>query len=127
MTDHAPLIAAVITAMPLLMPFYFDYDLLLISVSAVCYAGIRMRERAAGVESLAIDRWITRGWVALYFWLMVNSSVARMTGVNGTVVLLSVVAGLLAYRAGGGARVREPHEIRSNLSASPFPFLTSPR
>lgn len=127
MTDHAPMIAAVITAMPLLMPFYFDYDLLLISVSAVCYAGIRMRERAAGVERLAIDWWITRGWVALYFWLMVNSSVARMTGVNGTVVLLSMVAGLLAYRAGGSARVRVSNATRSNLTAPPFPFLTSPR
>jgi hypothetical protein len=98
-SDQAPLIAAVITAMPLLMPFYFDYDLLLISVSAVCYAGIRLRERAAGIEPLAIDRWITRAWVMLYLWLMVNSSVARLTGVNGTVVLLSAVAGLLVCRA----------------------------
>ena len=44
--------------MPLLMPFYFDYDLLLISVSAVFYAGGRVGETAEGKGSRGIDRWI---------------------------------------------------------------------
>ena len=99
-TDHTLFIAAVIAAMPLLMPFYFDYDLLLISVSALLYAGTRLRDQAAGRHPLPLDRWLTRAWVALYLWLMFNSTIARLTGVNGTVVLLSIVAGLLAHRAG---------------------------
>lgn len=88
-----PIIAAVIAAMPLLMPFYFDYDLLLISVAAVLYTGTRLR---ASIQS---DRSLTRAWVALYLWLMINSTVARFTHINGTVVLLSAVAALLAHRA----------------------------
>jgi hypothetical protein len=90
------LIAAAIAAMPLLMPFYFDYDLLLISVAAVLYAGTRLR---AATDGLAIDRWLTRAWVALYLWLMVNSTIARLTHVNGTVLILTGLALLLARRA----------------------------
>jgi hypothetical protein len=90
------LIAAVIAAMPLLMPFYFDYDLLLISVAAVLYAHTRLRPAA---QPLPIDRWLTRAWIALYLWLMVNSTVARLTHVNGTVLILAGVAILLARRA----------------------------
>src|SRR5258706_10168526 len=80
------LIAAVIAAMPLLMPFYFDYDLLLISVAAVLFSGMRLRATA---QPQPIDRWLTRAWVALYLWLMVNSTVARLTHVNGTVLILA--------------------------------------
>lgn len=37
------LIAAAVAAMPLVMPFYFDYDLLLLAVPAVLYAAERVR------------------------------------------------------------------------------------
>jgi hypothetical protein len=122
--DDAPLMAAVIAAMPLLMPFYFDYDLLLISVSAICYAGVRLREEPN--ELVGIDRWITRAWVALYLWLMVNSSVARLSGLNGTVVMLSAIAVLLAHRAGEAVELGERNS-RPGIAPVPFPFLTSPR
>jgi len=88
--------AAVIVAMPLLMPFYFDYDLLLLAVSAVLYAGVRLR---AEHRPMTIDRITTVTWVAFFFWLMLNSTVARYTRVNGSVVLLSAVTALLADRA----------------------------
>jgi hypothetical protein len=89
------IIAAIIAAMPLLMPFYFDYDLLLISVAAVLYAGTRLRATATDTG----DRALTRTWIALYLWLMVNSTIARYTRVNGTVLILCAVATLLARRA----------------------------
>ena len=77
-------VALAVLAMPLLMPFYFDYDLLLLAVPATLAA----REMIArGV----IDRPLTAAWVALYGWLIVNPHVAALTRVNGTVVLLGVV------------------------------------
>jgi alpha-1,2-mannosyltransferase len=81
-------IATVILAMPLVMPFYFDYDLLLIAVAGVLCAGVGP---SVGRASL----WV---WVGLFFWTMVNSTVARRTGVNGTVLLLCGIEALLVYR-----------------------------
>jgi hypothetical protein len=91
-------VAATVASMPLLMPFYFDYDLLLLGVSVVLYANVRLRQPAAEGTSAA-DRWLTGMIVALYGWLMVNSIVARYTHVNGTVILLSGVAAILLWRA----------------------------
>jgi hypothetical protein len=80
--------------MPLLMPFYFDYDLLLISVAAVLHAATRLR-----ATPTSSGRSLTGVWIALYLWLMVNSTVARHTRVNGTVLILGALATLLARRA----------------------------
>jgi hypothetical protein len=88
------IIATVIAAMPLLMPFYFDYDLLLIAVAAVLYTAGRLQDTEASSE-----RALTRTWVALYLWLMINSTVARYTRINGTVLILCALATLLARRA----------------------------
>jgi alpha-1,2-mannosyltransferase len=96
-------IAAVIAAMPLLMPFYFDYDLLLISVAAVLYANLRLHNPAAHG-----DPWLTRLWITLYLWLMVNSTVARLTHINLSVLLLTALAVLLARRAYAVGRVKLP-------------------
>jgi len=73
--------------MPLLMPFYFDYDLLLLSAAAVLVA----REQS--------ERAVTTTWIVLAGWLVVNSSVARWTHVNGTVILLTALAAMLIRRA----------------------------
>jgi hypothetical protein len=85
--------------MPLLMPFYFDYDLLLLSVAVVLYANVRLHPAGAQAGSAGEDRRIAGALVALYAWLMVNAVVARYTRVNGTVILLALAAGLLARRA----------------------------
>jgi hypothetical protein len=84
------LIIATVCAMPLLMPFYFDYDLLLVGTAAVLFAFTRTGE----------ERWLTGLWIALYAWLMVNSMVARVTGVNGTVMLLAAITFFCARRVG---------------------------
>jgi hypothetical protein len=90
------LIAATITAMPLLMPFYFDYDLLLLAVPATLFARDRLLSDAPPTPA---DRWLTRTWIALYAWLLVNPGLARLTHFNLTVPLLTATALLLIRRA----------------------------
>jgi hypothetical protein len=81
------LIAATIAAMPLLMPYYLDYDLMLLAIPAVLFA--------ADVTTSAPsrrDRWLIGTWVALFLWLLVSPGVARTTHINLTVPLLSLLA-----------------------------------
>lgn len=123
------LIAATIAAMPLVMPFYFDYDLLLLAIPAVLYGAERMgsHKKLTGAKesrgSAALRRTVarrSRGTLAggmpqsdrafadrclmpacwvLYVWLTVNPDVALRTRVNLAVPLLAVVAGALLARA----------------------------
>jgi hypothetical protein len=83
------LIAATITAMPLLMPFYFDYDLLLLAVPLTLYAV----ERISHPECVQPrDRWFTATWAVLFMWLYFNPAVALHTHLSGTVLLLWTAA-----------------------------------
>ena len=91
-------IAATIAATPLLMPFYFDYDLLLLCVPAVLFAG-EVMTRAPGAPGERNDRAILFAWVALFGWTMLNPAVALASGVNVTVIVLAVLASLLIHRA----------------------------
>jgi hypothetical protein len=99
------LIAATITAMPLLMPFYFDYDLLLLAIPATLYAAERIAD-----PSLQLDRdlWLTGGWVCLFLWLFVNPAFALHTHVSGTVMILSCVAVLSIRRVNRVDRAAAP-------------------
>ena len=80
-------LAATVATAPLLMPFYFDYDLLLLAVPAV----------------LATRHLAT--WSALYLVLFVNPYVAPALRFNLAVPLLAWVAGSTLARA-----VRRRHE-----------------
>jgi hypothetical protein len=91
-------IGATITATPLLMPFYFDYDLLLLSVPAVLFAG-EILAQAPGTRLDRMQRMLVGAWGALYFWLLVNPPIAGRIHVNLSVILLSMVAGLSMIRA----------------------------
>ncbi|HEX3355509.1 MAG TPA: glycosyltransferase family 87 protein [Tepidisphaeraceae bacterium] len=100
------LIAATIATMPLLMPFYFDYDLLLLAVPAVLIAGEILHHD----ERSRSDKWIARTFGLLFLWMMFNPAIGKMTHVNGTVILLTTLAVQLAVRASrnvvvGGERV----------------------
>lgn len=86
-------IAATIVCMPLLMPFYFDYDLLLLAAPAVLVA----RERASG-QGVVGGRLVAL-WIVLAGWLVVNGAIAKLTHVNGTVLLLIALAAVLLRRA----------------------------
>jgi hypothetical protein len=90
------LIGATITVMPLLMPFYFDYDLLLLAVPITLYAAERI-----GRPDLAIgqDRWFVIGWSMLFMWLYFNPAIALHTHISGTVLLLSGVSMMSIRRA----------------------------
>jgi hypothetical protein len=91
-------IAATIASMPLLMPFYFDYDMMLLAVPAVLLARELLARDAAAPLPLA-DRWLLLAWAALFAWLFVNPAVAVLTHVNLAVPLTAVVAALLIRRA----------------------------
>jgi hypothetical protein len=62
------------------MPFYFDYDLLLLAVPATLYAANRMEQ--------AGDRWAVALWVALALSLFVNPYLATATRINVATLLL---------------------------------------
>jgi hypothetical protein len=78
-------IAATIASAPLLMPFYFDYDLVLLAGAAVLVTGT--------------SRTMLAFFAALYLWLFVNPYVAGPTRLNLTVPLLFGVALALTDRA----------------------------
>ncbi len=95
------LIAATVCGMPLLMPFYFDYDLLLLAVPLTLYAADPAR-----------DRRLTAAWVVLYAELFVNAPVAGRFHVGlAAAVLVGVTA--LSLR-----RVNRPVVI----AAGPIPM-----
>ncbi len=91
------LIAATVCSMPLLMPFYFDYDMLLMAIPATLLArGITMQGRD---RKFWADRWVVRCWGMLFIATMVNAGTAKLTHVNLTVPALSAVAACMIARA----------------------------
>ncbi|MGH7177070.1 MAG: glycosyltransferase family 87 protein [Tepidisphaeraceae bacterium] len=100
------LIAATIAATPLIMPFYFDYDLLLLAVPAVLLAS-ELNARKSGSEIAKHDRWLVRMFMLLFLWLNINPTLAQHTRLNGTVALLSCVAGMLVIRAARSPELSE--------------------
>jgi hypothetical protein len=91
------LISATIVAMPLLMPFYFDYDLLLLSIAIVLFAAEIVAQRR---EMQDEDRWLVRAWVVLFVVMFFNASVSGMIRVHLAVIPLTVVALMHIRRAG---------------------------
>ena len=88
------LIAASIACTPLLIPYFMDYDLLLLAVPAALYAADVIRNGGPA----AADRWTLRAWVALYLWAYLNPGLSGMLRASLTVPLLSAVAGGLILR-----------------------------
>jgi hypothetical protein len=97
------LIAATIIAMPLLMPFYFDYDLLLISVGIVVYAADCQRDAVTGAPLNAEDRWLVRAFSVMYVLLIIMYMIVGLEHtlrwrIHPIVPLLAVAAGMLIRR-----------------------------
>jgi hypothetical protein len=111
------LIAATIAATPLLMPFYFDYDLLLLAVPAVLLAA-ELSGRSVGSELSRRDRWLLGTWCTMALWMTVNPGLGNLTRVNGTVILLSIVTSLLTRRAAERDRLEAVAE-RVNVVPAP--------
>ncbi len=96
-------IAATIAAMPLLMPFYFDYDLLLLSIPVVLLArDIRQaaHDNRRATPLLGPARWAVWALVGLCAVLYFSPHMATYCRVNLTVILLWAVSTLLTVRLG---------------------------
>jgi len=121
------LIAATIAAAPLLTPFYFDYDQVLLLIPAVLLA-IEVRSRGSAELSRA-DRWLVRAWAVHYIWLLLNSEIAIRAHVNGSVILWTVVTLLLINRAAQPAVVGDLAEDqqpqREPTQFEMFPAVTA--
>jgi hypothetical protein len=111
------LIAATITATPLLVPFYFDYDLLLLAIPAVLVAAEWLSEELTAPRHTA-DRLLVGLWPALYGWLLINADVAEHSRINLAVPLLTGVASLLVARA--LRREVASEEVRETTAAPPL-------
>lgn len=88
------LIVVAIVCTPLLIPYYLDYDLLLLAVPATLFAGELV---GSGAWSNA-DHWTLRAWVALYAWCYLNPGLSGTMRVSLTVPLLALVAAGLVAR-----------------------------
>jgi alpha-1,2-mannosyltransferase len=88
------IIAATIVSMPLLMPFYFDYDLMLLAIPAALFAGEQFR-----FPGQAAERWIIRVGIVMYLWMFISPGIAAKTHFNGTIPLLATLAAMLIRRA----------------------------
>ena len=100
-TARDRLIAAAISATPLLMPFYFDYDQLLLAIPAVLFAGEWLRRPPSCPISL-LDRLLLIVWPIYYCVLILNPDIAEATHANLAVPLLATIA------ATNIARLRRP-------------------
>ena len=87
------------------MPFYFDYDLLLLAIPAVLYAAERVGRRDVYRRP---DGLYTATFIALFEWLYVNPPFALHTHVGGTVLLLATASTFATARAARRERKAEP-------------------
>lgn len=104
------LIAATLITSPLLMPFYFDYDLLLLAAPATLLAAEWCRQDDPLTRS---DRWFRLSWVIACAWMYFNSSIAGQSQINLTVPLLATLATFSIHRAGRSM-------AQSDSQADPF-------
>jgi hypothetical protein len=115
-------IAAVIVATPLLMPFYFDYDLLLLTVPAVLYAREMMSSDALGTRDARRERRLLITWSIFYLWLFVNPGITAKTRVNGTGLLLACLAVQHIARACRVRTLAAPAHVEHFLNVSVAPL-----
>jgi hypothetical protein len=94
-TSRDRLIAASILTMPLVMPFYFDYDLLLISVAMVVYAADRMRNP---LDRNWEDSWFVGISCVMLVTLLFATPLASRIHVLLTIPLLAGAAAMLIRR-----------------------------
>jgi hypothetical protein len=97
-TSRDRIISAVITSAPLVMPYYLDYDLLLLAIPAILLASeVLSRDPAQPMPKR--DAWLIRLWAALYLLLLVNPGLTGILHVNIGTILLTAIAGLSIARA----------------------------
>lgn len=110
-TDRDRLLSAAIVTMPLVMPYYMDYDLVLLAVPAVLLAREWVTSRAE--QRSRSDRWLLAAWVIIYVATFANPALAEQTRINLTVVALTAVAGLSIARCYNAGPCRYPMQTAS--------------
>jgi hypothetical protein len=85
-------IAAALVCSPLLMPFYFDYDLLLLAIPATLIA-------ADALRTPLVDRRVVLTFAALYIVSFVAIPIANATNMQPTTIVLTLLAGQLVAGA----------------------------
>jgi len=83
------IIAAVIVCAPLIMPYYMDYDLVLLVIAAVLFASEFLADPQGVIES---DLQLISAWVALFVVTYINPGFAREFHFNLTAVALCALA-----------------------------------
>lgn len=101
------LIAATICSMPLLMPYYMDYDLLLLAVPATLFATAWMRSPESITRG---DRILLGAWIALFLETYINPGLGSHLGLNLAVPLIGIVSGLSISRCFREPVATEPVE-----------------
>lgn len=96
------LIAATILSMPLLMPYYMDYDLLLLAVPAVLFARDWLDRREP--TAACLDRWQFALWICLFFETQFNPGLAGQTRLNLGVPILAALCGISLFRSRADSR-----------------------
>jgi len=97
------LIAAAVIATPLLVPFFFDYDLLILAVAAVCCASDSIRN--------GLDRPLFYSWTGIFFLMHASNPIAHHTGFNPAA---PAMVGMLAILSRPSGR---PDALRMALQA----------
>jgi len=110
------LIAATIVSMPLLMPYYMDYDLLLLAVSAVLFARDWIERRTLSARRLG--RWQLAVWIALFFETQINPGLGGQTRFNLAVPILAALCGISVSRCRKIASAPLDHTSEQNLPLS---------
>jgi hypothetical protein len=108
------IISAAITSTPLLLPYFMDYDLLLLSVPAVLFANDVIRRG----RMPRADRWAVRAGLALYAWAYLNPGLSGMLHISLTAPLLAFVAACLSA---GARAAREPAQAPEQPQRPPEP------
>jgi hypothetical protein len=91
------IIAAVIATSPLLMPYYLDYDLLLLAIPAVLLAAEIIGSKQTA-PTTSRDRWLIRLWIGFYLLLLINPGLTQATGFNLSVPVLAAIATISILR-----------------------------
>jgi hypothetical protein len=93
------LISATILSTPLIMPFYFDYDLILLAIPATLMARDVIIRRARGADVGGEGKINLRLWTMAFVAMMIGVHLATWTRVNVVVPLLGVLAMVAIGRA----------------------------
>jgi hypothetical protein len=113
-TSRDRIIAAVIATAPLIMPYYLDYDLLLLAVPAVLLAS-EMIDRDSSQPLPKGDVWLIRLWIAFFLLLLINPALTKVLQVNLSVPMLTAIAGLAIARAIRGASAQNSETDSKNF------------